>query len=109
MDRLRQADGFLYASNYLDATVSYAVASSWFLKLGKEPLVHKSIEQISKQCLRQLTQEHLEMPSRAFLGIPVRGHLNTLLGELEKADENARYTLEIAEMRSAIRQAEQRK
>ncbi|MBI5387805.1 MAG: hypothetical protein HZA90_24345 [Verrucomicrobia bacterium] len=110
VDRAKQADTWLRNSNYLDATVNFAVSTSWFLKTGYEPDVHTGLTQLTKRCLPQLNNEHLEMPSRAYLvNMLVSAHLTNLIIDLEKADQNARYTLEIAELKSAVRQAQARK
>ena len=106
----RQGDVCLQESNYLDATVSYTVAVSWFLKLGAEPSVHDLLEKLIKKCIPNMRNEHLEMPSRTHeLKVTTLTHLSNLLSELESADQNQRYTLKIAELQSAIKQCKSRR
>lgn len=108
-EKLKQAEQMLQNSNYLDATVCYIVAASWFLKLGNEPYVHNALSRLTTRCLPQLNRDHLGMPSRAHLvNVPISTHFTNLLTQLEIADQNSRYTLEIAEIKNGIQQSQSR-
>jgi len=49
------------------------------------------------------------MPSRSYLmNVSTSNHLSNLLTELENADQNTRYSLEIAELKNGIRQVQSR-